>query len=223
MIGLIAGARGVMRKDLVAEGRAGEVLWVTLPFGALALLLFPLSVDANLALLRSIGPGVFWVIVLLFGVLVTLRASGSDPAPCRDLLLLSGIQPASIFLGRTGAATVLLLGFELLLAPVAVVFYSPQISGWSWLLVVAALIAVGLATLGTLAAALSHGLRARSAVAPLLVVPLAAPMLLAAAEATDLLKTGQSIMQWILLLVAMDLMLVIVGMLVSGPLEESIG
>jgi len=223
MIPITAGALSVLRKDLLAEGRAGEVLWVTIPFGALALLLFPLSINSNIALLRDIGPGIFWAIVLLFGVLVTMRATGSDPDACRDLLLLTGVQPASIFLGRMGAGSVLILVFEVALAPAAVVFYSPEIRGWPWLAAIAILIAIGLGTLGTLAATLSHGLRSRSAVAPLLVVPLAAPMLLAATETTDLLRTGESIIRWVLLLVAMDLALTIVGMLVAGPLEESIG
>jgi heme exporter protein B len=223
MIGLLAGARSVMRKDLLAEGRAGEVLWVTIPFGALALLLFPLAIESNLTLLQTIGPGIFWVVVLLFGVLVTMRSTGTDPDACRDLLLLSGIQPAALFLGRAGAAATLVLVFELALTPVAIVFYSPQISGWAWLGLLAVLIAIGLGALGTLAGALSHGLRSRSAVAPLLVIPLAAPMLLAATEVTDVLQSGQSIIQWVLLLLAMDLTLIIIGMAVAGPLEESMG
>ncbi|HDH03064.1 MAG TPA: ABC transporter permease [Actinobacteria bacterium] len=222
MSGLLRGAGTVIRKDLLAEGRAGEVLRVTIPFGALALLLFPLSINTNFAVLRQIGPGIYWAIVLLFGILVTLRATAADSPQCRDLLLLSGVQPASIFLGRTAAGSVLLLLFELVLAPVMVVFYSPDgIAGWPWLFVLAALVAVGLSTLGTLAATLSIGLRTRSAIAPLLVAPLAAPILLAATETTDLLGSGQGIIRWILLLVAMDLALIIAGMLVAGSLEES--
>ncbi len=222
MSGLLWGAMSVIRKDLLAEGRAGEVLTVTIPFGALALLFFPLSINTDLAVIRQIGPGIFWAVVLLFGILVTLRATAADPPQCRDLLLLSGVEPASIFLGRTAAGTLLLLVFELVLAPVMVVFYSPEgIAGWPWLFVVAGLVAIGLAALGTLAATLSTGLPSRSAIAPLLVAPLAAPILLAATETTDLLRTGQGIIRWILLLVAMDLALIIAGMLVAGPLEES--
>nr|MDQ2788504.1 heme exporter protein CcmB [Actinomycetota bacterium] len=59
-------------KDLRAEARAGEALLVTVPFGAIGLLLVPLAVGTDTPLLREIGPGLYWVVVLLFGVLVTL-------------------------------------------------------------------------------------------------------------------------------------------------------
>lgn len=223
MTGLASQILAVIRKDLLVEGRAGEVLLVTIPFGALALLMFPLAIGSDLAMLRQIGPGIFWVVVLLFGVLVTLRSTVTDPPACRDLLLLNGVEPAAIYLGRATASAALLFVFELVLAPVAIVFYSPSdLRGWPWLIIVAALVAIGLALLGTLAATLSIGLRSRTAVAPLLVAPLAAPVLLAATESTDLLRTGQSIIRWILLLVAMDLALIMVGMVVAGPLEESV-
>ncbi len=54
-------------KDLRVEARSGEALPVILPFGAVALLLLPIAVGADLALLRQAGWGMFWVVVLLFG------------------------------------------------------------------------------------------------------------------------------------------------------------
>ena len=38
----LAQASTITRRDLRRERRSGEVLWVTLPFGAVALLLVPL-------------------------------------------------------------------------------------------------------------------------------------------------------------------------------------
>ncbi len=54
------------RKDLRTEWRAGEALLVTAPFGAVALLLVPLAVGSDTPLLRELGPGVYWLVVLLF-------------------------------------------------------------------------------------------------------------------------------------------------------------
>ena len=62
----------VVNRDLLRERRRGDVLWVTIPFGAIALLLIPLAVGTDATLLREIGPGMYWVIVMLFGVLVSV-------------------------------------------------------------------------------------------------------------------------------------------------------
>jgi heme exporter protein B len=113
------------RKDLRAEARAGEALLVTVPFGAVALLLVPLAVGTDIPLLRELGPGLFWVVVLLFGVLVTLRASAVDGPAQLELLRLCGITATTRLFGRALANAALLLGVQLLLAPVAVVLYDP--------------------------------------------------------------------------------------------------
>ena len=65
-------ATAVAGRDLLRERRRGDVLWVTIPFGALALLLVPLAIGTDAVLLREIGPGMYWVIVMLFGVLVAV-------------------------------------------------------------------------------------------------------------------------------------------------------
>ncbi|OZM76432.1 ABC transporter permease [Pseudonocardia sp. MH-G8] len=118
------------RKDLRLERRAGEALLVTAPFGAVALLLAPLAVGVDTPLLRELGPALYWLVVLLFGVLVTLRASAVDGPAQLALLRLAGVGPRVRLAGRALANGVLLLGFRLLLAPVAVLLYDPDLSGW---------------------------------------------------------------------------------------------
>ncbi len=152
----------VARKDLRVEARTAETLRVTVPFGATALLLIPLAVGADIPLLRALGPGMYWTVVLLFGVLVTLRQSAVDTPAQRDLLALLGVDPAACFVGRAGASALLLLAFQAMLGPVALVLYDPQPIGWAWLALLAPLVAVGLALLGTLAGALTERLPGRS-------------------------------------------------------------
>jgi len=219
----------VVRKDLIVELRGGEALFVTLPFGALALLLVPMAVGTDAPLLMRIGPGMLWVVVLLFGMLVTVRSSAIDPPSTRTLLRLSGLDPAAAFLGRAIASAGLLLIVIGVLTPVMVVLYaSPPVSDSSYanlsslgLLAIAG--AAGIALIGSLAASLVSGVRAGSALASLLVVPLAIPVVLATTQGTDLALSGRSNMAWLLLLVAMDLAVAIAGVLVSGPLDDTVG
>ncbi|OLT41768.1 ABC transporter permease [Saccharomonospora sp. CUA-673] len=209
------------RKDLRLELRAGEALLVTAPFGALALLLVPLAVGSDVPLLRQVGPGLYWVVVVLFGVLVTLRQSAVDNPAQQAMLRLCGVHPGVRLAGRAAANAVLLLAFEVLLAPVAVLLYDPELSGWPWLLAVFPLVAVGLAVLGTLASALAHGLAGRTTLGALLVVPVALPLLVGATQTLDAARYGRAPWSWLLLMLTVDLAMAVAVGLTARHLEES--
>lgn len=218
--GPLTQALEIARKDLQLEARAGEALLVTAPFGAVALLLVPVAVGTDVPMLRSVGSGMYWVVVMLFGVLVTLRQSAVDAPPQVVLLRLSGIHPAVSLAGRAAANAVLLLAFELAVLPVAVIVYDPPLNSWPWLLAVLPLVAIGLAMLGTLAGALAQGLAGRTAVGPLLVVPLALPLLLSATQIGEAGRYGASPWPWLALLALVDVVLVLAVLLSARSLEE---
>lgn len=216
-----AQAMAVARRDLQTEMRTGEVVTVIVPFGAVALLLVPLAVGTDLPLLERIGTGMYWVIVLLFGVLVSIRRSANEEPAQNDLLLLLGSDPAAVFTGHALATGLLLLAFEVMLGPVAIAFYDPVISGWPWLILLLPLVATGLALLGTLAAAVGTSESASNALVPLLVIPLAIPILLGATQTLQGLALDRSIMTWILSVVVMDLVLAVAGVLTARPVQEA--
>lgn len=214
-------ARSVADRDLLRERRRGEVLWITIPFGVIALLLVPLAVGTDIPLLRRIGPGLFWVIVMLFGVLVAVRQANTDTSAQRDAAALLGLDPAASFVGQTLTSALLLVGFEVLVGIAAVVFYDLPLQGWPWLLVVFPLVALGLALLGTLAGSIVSSVNAGTALVPLLVAPLSVPLLLAATQALEGLRLGRSILSWLLLMATVVLVLAIVGVLTARPLQET--
>jgi heme exporter protein B len=210
----------IARKDLRNEFRSGEVIMITVPFGAVALMLVPLAVGTETDLLRTIGPGIYWTVVLLFGVLIAVRQSAEEARPQRDLLALLGIDAAARFVGSAGATALLLLVYEAVLAPVAIALYDIRLEGWPWLLPLVLLLAVGLGLLGTLAAAIATSV-ASSTLVPLIVVPLSVPMLLSAAQVVEGLQVEATIVGWFLLLVVMDLLLAVIGVVSAGPLQEA--
>jgi heme exporter protein B len=214
-------ARSVADRDLLRERRRGEVLWITIPFGVIALLLVPLAVGTDIPLLRRIGPGLFWVIVMLFGVLVAVRQANTDTPAQRDAAALLGLDPAASFVGQTLTSALLLVGFEVLVGIAAVAFYDLPLQGWPWLLVVFPLVALGLALLGTLAGSIVSSVNAGTALVPLLVAPLSVPLLLAATQALEGLRLGRSILSWLLLMATVVLVLAIVGVLTARPLQET--
>ena len=214
-------ALAVAGRDLYRERRAGEVAWITIPFGAIALLLVPLAVGTDIPLLRRIGPGLFWVVVMLFGVLISVRRTSAETAAQRDVLSLLGADAGAVFVGRVLSTTAMLLAFEVVIGIVAVLLYDIQLDGWQWLLVLVPLAALGLGLLGSIAGAITTSLNASAALVPLLVAPLAVPLLLAATEGMDVIQTGGSILVWILLMVVVDLALAIAGVLTARPLQET--
>lgn len=219
--GLLDQAMVAARRDLARERRRGEVLWVTIPFGVVAMLLIPMAVGADAPRLRELGPGLFWVIVLLFGVLVTVRTTAADTAQQRDLNRLIGLDPAAGFVGRSLASFVLLLAFEVVVGLATIALYDVSLAGWFWLPVILVVAGAGLALIGSLAASIAGNLATGPALVPLLVAPLAVPLLLGATQALDGLRLGNSILPWLLLMVTVVLVLLIVGVLTARPLQET--
>ncbi len=212
----------IARRDLVIEGRAGEALYITVPFGAVALMLIPLAIGTDKPLLARVGPGMFLAVALLFGMLVAFRQTASDSRPQRELLVLLGTDPAAKFVGRVAASTLLLLVFELVLIPVTILLYNPgRIDRWGWIGLVVLLLASGLALVGTLAGSVTAGLKTRSTLTPLLVAPMAMPMLLSAGQIVEALRAGTSILVWVVLLFVINLVMAIVGVGTARSLEES--
>lgn len=215
-------AKEIAVKDLKVEGRAGEALYITVPFGAVALMLIPLAIGTDKPLLAKVGPGMFLAVALLFGMLVAFRQTAADTPPQRELLTLLGTDPAAKFVGRAATSTLLLLVFEIVLVPVTVLLYNPgRIDGAAWLLLVILLLASGLALVGTLAGSVTAGLKTRSTLTPLLVAPLSMPMLLASGQVVEALRMGEGILLWIVLLATINLAMAVIGVATAKPLEET--
>ena len=212
----------ITRKDLMVESRTAEVALMTAPFGAAALIMIPLAIGTDAPLLTDLGPGLYWIVVLLFGILVILRKSAVDGGAQRDLVRLLGIDPAARFTGATIATSMLVLLFEVALGPVLVALYNPDLRGWPWLFLILPLVAIGMGLLGTIASGVTTSLGTRTSLTPLLVVPLALPLLLGATQAFEGLQLGVSIVPWLVLLFTVDLALAVSGILASGPLEEAV-
>lgn len=211
----------IARRDLLRERRSGEVLWVTLPFGAIALLLIPLAIGTDAPTLQKIGPGMFWVIVMLFGVLIAIRQTNAETTSQRDLVALTGLDPGAIFTGKVLASFLLLLVFETVLGVVAIVLYDVSPDGWLVLPLVLLLAAAGLSLLGTLAAGIVATGQSATALVPLLVAPLSVPLLLGATQALEAIRLDRSSLSWVLMMTIVVLLLAVTGVLSARPLQET--
>ena len=129
------------------------------------------------------------------------------------------------------AGTVLLTLFAVVAGTVTFVLYDPEIANPAWLGAILPLTCAGLAMVGTISTAVTSGPGPRSSLAPLLVVPVSVPLLLAAAQATEGLRAGAGILRWLLLLCVVDVVLALAGSthrppaggIMSKPLDVAAG
>lgn len=213
----------IARVDLRVERRLGDVMRIILPFSVVALLVFPLALGVDLSAITRIGPAVFWAVGILFGMQVALRQAANDTPERRDLYSLLGVDPAARFAGRSLSGSVLMVGFLAALLIGMIVLYSPDLPpGWPAPMIGGLLLTgIGLTELGTLAGEVTAGLRNRTALASLIVAPLALPLVIGGSQTLESLARGAVILPWILLLVATDLALAVLGVALARPLEEA--
>jgi heme exporter protein B len=217
-------AWAVAVKDLRTEARGRYALGSVLPFAATMLLAFGFALGPGRSLLVQTAPGLLWLAALFAAMELFSRsyeAEGTDGA--LEGLLLSPADKGAIYLGKAAAAAVqLLVVFATTTALVVVLFGLPIGPAPALLVLTVVLGVVGLTTLGSLFGLLSVVGRARQAALPLLVLPLASPVIIAAIRATTLLSAGRSagVGGWIGLLVAFDAAFLATGFLVYGHLLE---
>ena len=211
----IAIALAVARKDLVAEWRTRELVPALAQFVVLALVIanFGFQIDARNA--PSIAPGVLWMALVFAGLVAFGRAFTAEREQSSlEAMLMTPASPVAIFAGKAMAATVLLVGCEVVLLPALALFFGTPLSG---LIALAVLLAtIGMAAVGCLFAAMVARVRARELLLPLLALPLFIPFIVAGGQAVQVaMGGGGSSDQAISLLVDFDILFVVLTSLAA--------
>lgn len=213
----------VARKDLAIEARTRVAVNQVAPFAVLVLLLFAFAFDSSTRVLREGTPGLFWIAVVLSGLLAVQRAFSLEaPDGLRDALRTSGLPPTGIFLGKVASVALQLLVLDLLLGLGVIALYDATLGAPMLLLPSVVAATVGLAAVGCLYGVLSVGQRVASTLLPLLMLPALAPLLLCATQAVDAALSGTSSegWRWLLLLVAFALSYLALGAATFGILLD---
>ena len=161
--------------------------------------------------------------VLFVTVVAVQRSTAIETSDgARRALLLSGIEPSAVFAGKALAIAVQILGVEVLMVGGVLVFYGATVESLPLLLATCAVATVGIAASGTLLGALVAGVKARETVLPILLLPVLAPVLIAASRAFDdalgvLAVDGWA---WLGLLAGFGVVNALLGTLAYGPLLE---
>jgi len=168
----------LVRRDLALIARSPAV-WMPVMFFVMVAALFPFAVGPDARLLARIAPSILWVSALLAALLPveTLLTPDMEDGTLDQLasrgIAMETVAAARIFAHWVGFALPLLAAL-----PIAAILVGLPASQ-SWQLALALLLGTpALAALAVIAAALTAGLRGGGALAGLIVLPLALPVLI---------------------------------------------
>jgi heme exporter protein B len=176
----------LMRRELCLSFRRPEQLLQPLVFFLIVTTLFPLGLNLQLSLLRDMSPGVLWVAALLSSLLSldALFKSDADDGTLEQLAL-SGQGLTLIVTAKTCAHWLVSGAALVLVAPlVAIALNIPSVA-FATMMVSLAMGTLTLSWLGAIGAGLTIGLRRGNVLLSLIVLPLAMPLLIFGAAATD--------------------------------------
>jgi heme exporter protein B len=215
----------IARKDALAELRGRQAAGAVLFFAALVLLLFGFALGPDSQRLTDAAPGLLWL-AIVFGSLLTVarlhQLEADDGA--LDELARYPVERHAIYLGKVlaGLGAVLVLGG--LLLPVVAILYGIDLApAWPALVATLLLGAIGLSAVGTFYAGVTVRMRAREVMLPLLMLPIVAPLLLAAVKATSAALMGNplgDLIAWLQLLAVFDVVMLAAGAVTYGYLLE---
>ncbi len=179
----------LLAKDLRVEFRTRYAISTVLLFAltTLAAVSFALGVGGLPAQYLSV---LFWV-VILFSALSGLshsfvKETETNTAPLLQLSTTADV----VFFGKWTFNLVLLMGLEIILVPLFIVFLQAEIQNWSLFVLVLLVGDLGLVSATTLLAALVAAASARGALFSVLSLPVLIPLLIPLVQVTEICFAG---------------------------------
>ncbi len=208
-MGYIRKVLAIVRKDIIAELRTKEMFSAMFVFAVLTIVIFNFAFELRAGgdQVRAAAPGVLWVAFAFAGVLGLNRAFVLEKdRGCLDGLLLAPVDHTAVYFGKMISTVLFMLVVEAFMLPVFTAFFGVNLFDLALVLIVV-LGTLGFAGVGTLLSAMTAQTRAREVLLPILLLPVAAPVLIAAVKATAGVLDGlplADVARWLQLLVAFD-------------------
>jgi len=234
MIGVFRAAWIIARKDLVVEARSRELAYTTLFFALSCVLVFSFALvhgaespgadrATDAAFHSQLAAGILWVSIAFSGTLALGRTFERErQSETLRALLLAPVEHAAVYLGKLVTLLVLMFGVDLVVLPVVgFLFDAPLGAAPGLLLGVIAAGTLGFAAVGTLFAAMLVRAHSRDVLLPILLYPIAIPVILAGVRGTAAIFAAEpdlgSAFLWFSMLVFFDLVFVTLALWTFGP------
>ncbi len=216
MKGAASKTLAIVWKDITSEMRTKEVATSLVAFALLIIVVvsFTLEPGENNG---SLAASILWVALTFAGVLGLSRSFIIEKDKgCLQGLMLCPVDRSILYLGKMLSIMIFMIVVEIIILPVFIVLldqsgFPPQLP------VIALLATIGFAAVGTLFSAMAVNTRAREVMMPLLFLPIASPVIIAAIKSTGLVLSGESwgaIASWLGVMAAFDVIFLTVSPLV---------
>jgi heme exporter protein B len=205
-----------LAKELRIGWRSPDTFVSMLFFSLLVVVLFSIAFDPRGAFSREIAGGVLSVATMFASVSALNQAwAGEIRHQVIDAERMAPAPGADLFLAKVIANFLYVSIVQVILAPFFFIFYNLHIVGQGWLLLLALPLGTwALVVNGVFFAALSIRSRNRELLLSLILFPIFIPALLALAQATTAILTGESDPAlWIKLLAGYDIIFTTVSLL----------
>ncbi len=215
--------QAVVWKDLRAEWRSRELLSAMLVFALLVIFIFNFALELEPGTLSNVTSGVLWVTFIFAGQLGLNRSMAIEKdRGCLDGLLLAPVDRAAIYLGKTLANWIFMLVIAIIVIPIYSLLYNVNLFIPGLFLIVL-LGSEGYIAIGTLLSTMAVQARTRDVLLPILLFPVAIPVVVAAVKATGGYLQGldwNQIQPWFTILVTYDIIFTSVAFMVFDSVVE---
>lgn len=209
----------VLWKDVVLETRTKDTLVSVFVFALLSIVVFNFALNPTPQNVGLVAPGILWVAFTFGGVLGLTRTFAVEKeGGGMQAMLLTPAGRDSIYLGKVLSIFMFMMAVEVVTFPIFAVIYNLPLLAPEFI-PVAILATLGISAVGTLFSAMAVNTRAREVMLPLLFLPIAVPVIVAAVEASGPAITGEpwgDAVQWLPILGVFDVVFLVVCALGFG-------
>jgi len=213
----------VIWKDLAAELRSRELLSAMLVFALLVIIIFNFALELDPKTRAGVTAGVLWVTFIFAGTLGLNRSMAIEKdRGCMDGLLLAPIDRSAIYFGKAIGNLIFMLIVEIIVLPLYSLLYNINLFKPGLLLVIL-LGSIGYIVVGTLLATMAVQARTRDILLPILLFPVALPVLMASVKASNGFLQAlpmAEIQPWLNLLIVYDIIFTAVAFMVFDYVVE---
>jgi heme exporter protein B len=213
----------IVQKDLAAEFRSFELVSAMLVFSLLVIIIFNFALELDVKVRESVTAGILWTTFAFAGTLGLNRSMSTEKdRGCMDGLLLAPVDRSAIYFGKAISNLTFMLIVEAIVLPVYSVLYNVNLFRFD-LLGIILLGSIGYVAVGTLLSAMSVQTRAREILLPILLFPVAIPVLLASVKASGGLLAGADFVEILTplnILIVYDIVFIAVAFMVFDYVVE---
>jgi heme exporter protein B len=201
--------RAIVWKDLVSEFRTKEMLSAMLIFSFLVIVIFAFAFDPARETTRAVFPGIIWVGISFAAILGLNRSFLAEKENDSLLgLMLAPCDRSVIYFAKVIGNLILVWLVILISMPLYFIFFNFQWTGSILTLVLIIFLStLGFISVGTFLAALAANTRTSEILLPIIVFPIAVPVIIAAVESTGIVLGSvayDGLTSWLMLLILYD-------------------